>query len=78
MASYSHAVFGGDPLDEVLDELGERLATALETGIARERIVIDPGIGFGKRSEHSLRLLGCLERLSAWGVPVMIGASPWE
>jgi len=75
MASYAHAVFAGDPLDDVLDELGERVATALDMGIARERIVIDPGIGFGKRSEHSLRLLGCLERFSTWGFPVMIGAS---
>lgn len=75
MATYTHALFIGDPLDDVLDELGERVATALERGIARERIVVDPGIGFGKRSEHSLRLLGCLERFSAWGCPVMIGAS---
>ena len=75
MASYAHAVFAGDPLDDVLGELGERVATALDMGIARERIVIDPGIGFGKRSEHSLRLLGCLERFSIWGCPVMIGAS---
>ena len=75
MATYAHAVFSGDPLDDVLDELGERIATALEVGIARERIVVDPGIGFGKQSSHSLRLLGCLERFSAWGCPVMVGAS---
>ena len=75
MATYTHAMFIGDPLDDVLDELGERVSTALERGIARERIVVDPGIGFGKRSEHSLRLLGCLERFSTWDCPVMIGAS---
>ncbi|MEP6989790.1 MAG: dihydropteroate synthase [bacterium] len=75
MASYAHAVFADDPLDEVLDELAERVEAALESGIARERIVIDPGIGFGKRSAHSLRLLGCLERFTAWGFPVMIGVS---
>ena len=75
MATYAHAVFAGDPLDDVLDELGERVATALGLGIARERIVVDPGIGFGKHSAHSLRLLGCLERFSAWGCPVMVGAS---
>ena len=75
MASYAHAVFAGDPLDDVLDELGERVATALDAGIARQQIVIDPGIGFGKRSEHSLRLLGCLERFARWDCPVMIGAS---
>ena len=75
MASYAHAVFAGDPLDDVLAELGERVAAALDVGIARERIVVDPGIGFGKRSEQSLRLLGCLGRFSTWGCPVMIGAS---
>ena len=75
MASYTHAVFAGDPLDEVLDELSERVEIALDGGIARERIVVDPGIGFGKRSAHSLRLLGCLERFVAWGLPVMVGVS---
>lgn len=75
MASYAHAVFAGDPLDEVLAELGERVESALGSGIARERIAVDPGIGFGKRSMHSLRLLGCLERIAAWELPVMVGAS---
>jgi dihydropteroate synthase len=75
MATYAHAVFAGDPLDEVLDELRERVEVALESGIARDRIAVDPGIGFGKRSEHSLRLLGCLERLVAWELPVMVGVS---
>jgi dihydropteroate synthase len=75
MASYSHAVFAGDPLDEVLDELRERVEVALESGIARDSIAVDPGIGFGKKSEHSLRLLGCLERLAAWDLPVMVGVS---
>ena len=75
MATYAHAVYAGDPLDEVLEELRDRVELAMQQGIARERIVVDPGIGFGKRSKHSLRLLGCLERLAAWGFPVMIGAS---
>ncbi|MDB4889060.1 MAG: dihydropteroate synthase [Gemmatimonadetes bacterium] len=75
MASYAHAVFAGDPLDEVLDELRERVEVALESGIARDSIAVDPGIGFGKKSEHSLRLLGCLERLAAWDLPVMVGVS---
>jgi dihydropteroate synthase len=75
MASYSHALFAGDPLDDVLDELRERVEVALESGIARDSIAVDPGIGFGKKSEHSLRLLGCLERFVAWGLPVMVGVS---
>ncbi len=75
MATYAHATFHGDPVDAVMTELEERIAFAREWGIASERIAIDPGIGFGKRSAHSLRLLGCLERLVAWGHPVVIGAS---
>ncbi len=75
MASYVHADFVGDPLDEVLRELRERVDVALANDIPRERIAVDPGIGFGKRSAHSLRLLGCLERLVAWGLPVMVGVS---
>ena len=75
MATYAHAEFDGDPLDAVLSELEERIARALEAGVDRANISVDPGIGFGKRSEHSLRLLGCLERFNAWGFPVVIGAS---
>jgi dihydropteroate synthase len=75
MATYEHAVFADDPIDEVMDELRDRVELALEGGIDRERIVVDPGIGFGKRTEHSLRLLGCLERLVSWGFPVLVGAS---
>ena len=75
MATYANAVYAGDPLDEVLEELRDRVELALERGVARSSIVVDPGIGFGKRGAQSLRLLGCLERLAAWGFPVMIGAS---
>lgn len=75
MATYAHATFAGDPLDEVLDELCERVEVALQEGVRREQIVVDPGIGFGKRSVHSLRLLGCLERLREWELPVLVGVS---
>ncbi|MEP6731897.1 MAG: dihydropteroate synthase [bacterium] len=75
MAMYTHAVYAGDPLDEVLDELRERVENALNHGIERKRIAIDPGIGFAKRSEHSLRLLGCLGRFAEWGLPIMVGVS---
>jgi dihydropteroate synthase len=75
MASYAHADYDGDPMDDVLDELRERVALGLAQGIDMERIAVDPGIGFSKRSEHSLRVLASLERLAAWGYPVVIGAS---
>ena len=75
MASYAHADYAGDPMDDVLDELRARVALALAEGIDAERIAVDPGIGFSKRSEHSLRVLASLERLVAWGYPVVVGAS---
>ena len=75
MASYAHAEYQGDPMDEVLDELHERVTLALAQGIDARNIAVDPGIGFSKRSEHSLRVLASLERLVAWGYPVVVGAS---
>jgi dihydropteroate synthase len=75
MASYAQADYSGDPMDDVLDELRERVAVALAAGIDPQSIAVDPGIGFSKRSEHSLRVLASLERLAAWGHPVVVGAS---
>lgn len=75
MASYAHAAYDGDPMDAVLDELRGRVDDALAQGIDPECVAVDPGIGFSKRSEHSLRVLGSLERLVAWGHPVVVGAS---
>jgi dihydropteroate synthase len=75
MASPEHATYGESFLDEMLGELGERVREAARAGIAREAIAVDPGIGFSKRAEHSLRALACLERLAAWGHPVVVGAS---
>ena len=75
MASYAHADYSGDPMDDVLDELRGRVAVALAAGIDRGSIAVDPGIGFSKRSEHSLRVLASLERLAALGYPVVVGAS---
>ena len=75
MATYEHAVYAGDVLEDVLGELATRVENALEHAIPRDHIVVDPGIGFAKHGMQSLRMLGCLERLAAWGFPVMIGAS---
>jgi dihydropteroate synthase len=75
MASYAHAEYDGDPMDAVLDELRERVDDALAQGIDERSIAVDPGIGFSKRSEHSLRVLASLERLAAWGYPVLVGVS---
>jgi dihydropteroate synthase len=75
MATYAHAVYAGDPMDEVLEELRDRVADAVARGVDARRIAVDPGIGFAKRAEHSLRVLGTLERLAALGFPVVVGAS---
>lgn len=55
--------------------LVERVTAAERAGIGRERIVIDPGFGFGKTFEHNLALLRELRQLAALGVPVLVGLS---
>jgi dihydropteroate synthase len=60
---------------EVFDFLNERTSAARAAGIASERIVIDPGFGFGKTLEHNLELLRGLDRLGAIGVAVLAGIS---
>ncbi|HKO88240.1 MAG TPA: dihydropteroate synthase [Burkholderiales bacterium] len=64
-----------DVVTEVSDYLAERVDAALKAGIARERIMIDPGYGFGKTLEHNIRLLRGLPQLAALGVPVLAGWS---
>lgn len=64
-----------DVVAEVVAFLDERCAAARAAGIATERIVIDPGFGFGKTVEHNLLLLRHLDRLVALGYPVLAGLS---
>ena len=76
MATYVHASYGADVTAEVGDELQEAVDRAVAAGVAREALVVDPGIGFGKRSEHSLRVLGELSRLvERLGRPLLVGVS---
>jgi len=65
----------GDVVAEVCDFLRERAAACLASGIAGDRLVVDPGIGFGKRLEHNLALLAGLPALTGLGWPVLIGVS---
>jgi dihydropteroate synthase len=60
---------------EVRAFLHERIAAAEAAGIQRERIVVDPGFGFGKTLEHNLTLLRKLKNLEELGVPVLAGLS---
>jgi dihydropteroate synthase len=65
----------GDVVQEVGDELMARAQEATDAGVARERIWVDPGIGFGKTLTHNLALLKHLDTLIAHGFPVVLGVS---
>jgi len=64
-----------DVVGEVIDFLDERVAALEAAGVSRERIVLDPGFGFGKRVEHNYALLRELARFGAGGLPVLAGLS---
>ena len=65
-----------DVLAEVTGFLGDRAAAAMAAGVARERIWLDPGVGFGKHMvRHNLPLIAGLERIVALGFPVLLGVS---
>jgi len=65
----------GDVVAEVRDFLAARLAACNAAGIATDRIVLDPGFGFGKTREHNFRLLNELEALRIAGRPLLAGLS---
>jgi dihydropteroate synthase len=75
MASYDAAVYGADPVAEVSTELGAMVATARGLGVEPQHIVLDPGIGFSKRTEHSVRLIARLDALKSHGYPLLLGPS---
>jgi dihydropteroate synthase len=60
---------------EVREWLAARVDTAVQAGIARNRIIVDPGFGFGKRLEHNLALLRELHTFHQVGAPVLVGTS---
>jgi dihydropteroate synthase len=64
-----------DVVAEVSDFLEARLRAAADLGIAEERVVLDPGIGFGKTREHNIQLLAQLNKLQRLGRPVCLGVS---
>jgi len=64
-----------DVVGEVKTFLAERIAACLAAGITRDRLIIDPGFGFGKTLQHNLTLLRRLDEFSALGVPLLIGVS---
>jgi dihydropteroate synthase len=64
-----------DVVVEVAAFLEERLRTAVDAGVAEERICLDPGFGFGKTVEHNFELLRRLDEIAALGRPVLVGIS---
>jgi dihydropteroate synthase len=64
-----------DAAGEVAAHLAARLDDARAAGIERDRVALDPGIGFGKTVQHSLELLARIETLTALGRPVLVGVS---
>lgn len=64
-----------DVLSEVMDFLKQRAEYAISQGIAKERIILDPGIGFGKKLQHNLTLLAEFGSLGELGYPLLLGAS---
>ncbi|MDP6741014.1 MAG: dihydropteroate synthase [Planctomycetota bacterium] len=64
-----------NPTEEVSHHLRSRAAACLEAGVAPDQILIDPGIGFGKRLEHNLALMRELPTLRSLGLPLLVGVS---
>jgi dihydropteroate synthase len=64
-----------DVVTEVAAYLQERVTACERHGIARERILLDPGFGFGKSVAHNMQLLQGLPRLAAMGLPLVVGLS---
>jgi dihydropteroate synthase len=75
MASLEHAHFADGVLAGVRDELAGALARAAKAGIAAERIVLDPGLGFGKTPGQNVELLRGLGALRSLGRPLLVGPS---
>jgi dihydropteroate synthase len=74
-ATMQNAPLYADVVAEVLEYLAERMAFAEARGVTRDRMIIDPGIGFAKTQAHNLALLAHLPRLHDLGVPLLLGAS---
>jgi dihydropteroate synthase len=65
----------GDVVSDVIAELNERIEAALDAGIDKDKLIIDPGIGFAKDAEHNWAIIDSIDRFVAMGYPVLVGAS---
>ena len=64
-----------DVVADIVAFLRRQVQVAVDAGVPRERLIVDPGIGFGKRVEHNLEILRRLRELTALGLPILIGTS---
>ncbi|PPF80581.1 dihydropteroate synthase [Subtercola sp. Z020] len=64
-----------DVVGEVVGELEYRVAELIVQGVSPTNLIVDPGLGFAKNAEHNWKILGHLDRISAFGLPVVVGAS---
>ena len=64
-----------DLLEDILRSLRESVATALDAGVTRDNIVVDPGIGFGKTADQNIEVLQELSRFRELGLPLLVGTS---
>jgi len=62
-------------IDEIVEYLASAINRGIEAGIAKEKIIVDPGIGFGKTLEHNLEILRRLKEFKALGRPILVGTS---
>jgi dihydropteroate synthase len=75
MARYDLADYCHDCVADIQNELATAVAAARAAGVPHDAIVVDPGLGFAKRTEHSLAVLASLDRIAALGYPVLVGPS---
>lgn len=71
---YARADYG-DLVGEITSELAWSIDRALAAGVARGKLIVDPGVGFAKRAEHSMAVLAALDRFASLGCPLLAGPS---
>jgi dihydropteroate synthase len=62
-------------MDEVLDDLRESVDIAVQAGISKDKIIIDPGVGFGKTYENNIEIINNVDRLNELGFPILLASS---
>ena len=70
-----HEAHYDDVVEDVLDELTERVLLAEKAGLDRSQIIVDPGLGFGKSASENFELLGRIDEFRALGCPILVGHS---